>query len=295
METPSSTTRFTNTIPLSRKFEDSEKTMSKSKPQQQQDRCALMDMTNDSPIVGLANGGNLDTPSAKPKASRVKNTPGSGEALLRGQAKTLMQMVQEEALDDGLPSINSSVVHQQQSLSQVVNMEEDEKYEIAKSLDFSEKSQVSEECNSEVSYQEITTQGSCVGSCSVDDDASIWSMQVNESINDEDDVEDEIAEEDDNEDDEDEEDYYDAGEEEYECGFGLDELCEGLNKVNVNEKAVPKFAGKHTRFVYDSDDEIVKEEEDESVDESNVLRLKGLPTPKGKHLRFSEEEEEGKI
>ncbi|CAL5188149.1 unnamed protein product [Lathyrus oleraceus] len=290
METPSSTTRFTNTIPLSRKFEDSEKTMSKSKAQQQQDRCALMDMTNDSPIVGLANGGNLDTPSGKQKASRVKNTPGSGEALLRGQAKTLMQMVEEEALDvsgnstDGLPSITSSAVHQ------VVNMEEDEKYEIAKSLDFSEKSQVSEECNSEVSYQEVT-QGSCVGSCSVEDDASVWSMQVSASNKDEDDVEEEIAEEED-----DEEDYYDVDdEEEYEEDLGLDELCEGLNKVNVNEKVVSKFAGKHTRFVYNSDDEIVKEEEDESVDDSNVLRLKGLPTPKGKHVRFSEEqEEEGK-
>lgn len=169
-------------------------------------------------------------------------------------------------------------------------MEEDEKYEIAKSLDFSEKSQVSEECNSEVSYQEVT-QGSCVGSCSVEDDASVWSMQVSASNKDEDDVEEEIAEEED-----DEEDYYDVDdEEEYEEDLGLDELCEGLNKVNVNEKVVSKFAGKHTRFVYNSDDEIVKEEEDESVDDSNVLRLKGLPTPKGKHVRFSEEqEEEGK-
>jgi hypothetical protein len=158
------------------------------------------------------------------------------------------------------------------------------KCEITKSLDFSEKFQVSEECNSEV------TEGSVVGSCSiVDDGASIWSMQVNSCNYDEDDVEEEIAEEDEEED---EEDYYDVEEEEeYE---GLDELCEGLNNIGVNEKVVPKFAGKHTRFVYNSDDEIVKEEEDESVnaDSPNVLRLNGLPTPKGKHLRFSEEEEE---
>ncbi|KAK2426927.1 Chalcone-flavanone isomerase family protein [Trifolium repens] len=294
METPSSTTRFTNTIPLSKKFEDSEKNVSKSKGQQQ-DRCALMDMTNDSPIVGLANGGNLETPSAKQRGSRVKNTPGSGEALLRGQVKTLMQMVEEEALEilaptsqiQNLSGTATSVV-QQQSISQVVNMDQDigefGKCEITKSLDFSEKFQVSEECNSEV------TEGSVVGSCSiVDDGASIWSMQVNSCNYDEEDVEEEIAEEDEEED---EEDYYDVEEEEeYE---GLDELCEGLNNIGVNEKAVPKFAGKHTRFVYNSDDEIVKEEEDESVnaDSPNVLRLNGLPTPKGKHLRFSEEEEE---
>lgn len=161
-----------------------------------------------------------------------------------------------------------------------------EKCEITKSLDFSEKSQVSEECTSEV------TEGSVVGSCSIDEDASIWSMQVNSCNNDEDDVEEEMAEEDEEE--EEEEDYYDVEkEEDYE---GLDELCEGLNNIRVNEKVVPKFAGKHTRFVYNSDDELVNEVEDGSVnaDSPNVLHLKGLPTPKGKHLRFSEEEKEGK-
>jgi hypothetical protein len=108
------------------KFEDSEKNVSKSKGQQQ-DRCALMDMTNDSPIVGLANGGYLETPSAKQRGSRVKNTPGSGEALLRGQVKTLMQMVEEEALEilaptsqiQNLSGTATSVV-QQQSISQVL-------------------------------------------------------------------------------------------------------------------------------------------------------------------------------
>ncbi|KAL5099030.1 hypothetical protein RYX36_003357, partial [Vicia faba] len=81
-------------------------------------------------------------------------------------------------------------------------------------------------CNSEESYQEVTTQGSCVGSCSVDDDASIWSMQVNDSNNDEDDIEEEIAEEDDDDDneEEEEEDYYHADEDDYEYGLGVDEL-----------------------------------------------------------------------
>ena len=64
---------------------------------QQQERSALIDITNDSPIAGLA----METPSsAIAKQRRAKNimmTPGSGEALLRGQVKTLLQKVEEEA------------------------------------------------------------------------------------------------------------------------------------------------------------------------------------------------------
>lgn len=82
--------------------DSSEKGFSKSRQRnvkQQQDRSALIDITNDSPIVGLAMA-SLETPSsaiAKQKSSRAKNTPGSGEALLRGQVKTLLQRVEEEA------------------------------------------------------------------------------------------------------------------------------------------------------------------------------------------------------
>ena len=56
-------------------------------------------MTNDSPIVGVAMG-SLETPlssMAKKKSNQFKMTPGSGEALLRGQVKTLLQKVEEEA------------------------------------------------------------------------------------------------------------------------------------------------------------------------------------------------------
>ncbi|MCH91124.1 hypothetical protein A2U01_0012049, partial [Trifolium medium] len=140
--------------------------------------------TNNSPIVGLVNGVNLEILSTTQRGSRVKNTSGSGEALLRGQPKTIMQMPQKETLEilaptsqiQNLSGIATSIV-QQQSISQVVNMDHDscefEKCEITKSLDFSEKFQASEECNSEVSYEEIT-QGSGVGGCSIlDDGASI--------------------------------------------------------------------------------------------------------------------------
>jgi len=49
--------------------------------------------------VGLANGNDLETPlSSMAKQKRVKKTPGSGEALLRGQVKTLLQKVEEEAV-----------------------------------------------------------------------------------------------------------------------------------------------------------------------------------------------------
>jgi len=71
--------------------------MSASKSRGQEwDPSALIDITNDSPIVGLANGVILDTPLTKQRGSRMKNTPGSGEDLLRGQVKTLLLKVEEE-------------------------------------------------------------------------------------------------------------------------------------------------------------------------------------------------------
>lgn len=78
------------------------KSSQKNAKNQQQDRSALIDITNDSPIVGLAMG-NLKTPSSAMSKKRMNNqgqftrTPGSGEALLRGQVKTLLQKVEEEA------------------------------------------------------------------------------------------------------------------------------------------------------------------------------------------------------
>ncbi|XP_022018227.1 uncharacterized protein LOC110918186 [Helianthus annuus] len=104
METPTSSSR---TIPRSqalvtRKIEESEKRVLKS-------RSALIDISNDSPIVGLAVG-NMKTPSStfykkrmtvresEEDESKYATTPGSGEALLRDQVQTLLQKVEEEAL-----------------------------------------------------------------------------------------------------------------------------------------------------------------------------------------------------
>ncbi|CAK9157017.1 unnamed protein product [Ilex paraguariensis] len=120
-------------------------------------------------------------------------------------------------------------------------------------LDFSEKSEASDSsgCSSVLTYQEGDSEGR-EKLFTDNDDASIWSIQVNARI------------------------------------------C----KINVNcETTVTKFTGKLTRFVYNSDDELEGEEEcgdgeSESTVSMGILRLKGLPTPEGKHLRFPEDLEE---
>lgn len=142
-------------------------------------------------------------------------------------------------------------------------------------LDFSEKSDESN-CSSVCTYQALLHKKEKLTSDD-DDAASIWSIQVNaSSTRDEDEEEDgdfDESSEEDEEEEEDDEYYYEEG------GENVDDLCEEMSKICVEE---PKFMGKHIRFVYNSEDEI---EEEEVL---GVLRLKGLPTPKGKHLRFLE-------
>ncbi|KAJ0232677.1 Chalcone-flavanone isomerase family protein [Hirschfeldia incana] len=104
METPLSTTRVagsqaifsTNNSDSLCKTEDSSLSQRKNTTKAQEVRSALIDITNDSPIVGLA----MQTPPSgfvcKRQNSRIiKSTPGSGEALLRGQVKTLLEKVEE--------------------------------------------------------------------------------------------------------------------------------------------------------------------------------------------------------
>ena len=57
-------------------------------------KTVLLDITNDSPIIGLAKKTPLSSMSKS--FSQAKKTPGSGEALLRGQVKSLLQKVEEE-------------------------------------------------------------------------------------------------------------------------------------------------------------------------------------------------------
>ncbi|MCE3214668.1 hypothetical protein HAX54_053021 [Datura stramonium] len=362
METPSSTRRVTrsqalatansgNKIPVStKKIEESEKkTVAKSR-QRTGKQSALIDITNDSPIVGLAMG-NLETPSSEMSKKRTNGqgkhftTPGSGEALLRGQVKTLLQKVEEEAVlskisgenrpflhlkgivnspmgllaptpantplmdfsVNELPAVTASPVEDKFVISQIINevfegekqgnLESDKSY-ITRSLllDFYDKSEGSESssvCSSVLTYQrgaggEIEIQEKTP---SDDDNASMWSIQVNASTKDEEEEDEEEGglEEEEEEEEEEYDDNYDEIEGD---GDVVDELCEAIGKIDVNEghTAMAKFEGKHTRFVYNSDDEL-EGAEDCSVEAASpgVLHLKGLPTPKGKHLRFPEE------
>ncbi|MBA0803009.1 hypothetical protein Gohar_013261, partial [Gossypium harknessii] len=134
METPLSSRRVTrsqtlassnNGIPVSKgKNEGSEKSASKTrtrngKQQQDEERSALIDITNDSPIVGVA----METPSAvvgKGKTNMMTMmTPGSGEALLRGQVKNLLQKVEEEAEVSKVPLESRPFVHLQSPMALV--------------------------------------------------------------------------------------------------------------------------------------------------------------------------------
>nr|GMC93381.1 acidic leucine-rich nuclear phosphoprotein 32 family member A-like [Ipomoea batatas] len=311
METPSSTRRVTrsqtkaaaaasattiNNIPISKRFEESEK-KAKQGNGKQKERSALIDITNDSPIIGLAMVTPSSTMSKKKRVIIGQITPGSGEALLRGQVKNLLQKVEEEADDlckvsldlnrpllhlqgfvnsplrllaptpantphlnpseNGLPSVTPSPVEEKIIISQMVigkKESETEESNVTRSLllDFSEKSEGTDDVSSDCSSM-LTYEGGIRGSKNAGDDdvSSIWSIQANAK------------------------------------------LCRGISKIGINGAA--KFARKHTRFVYNSDGELEGEEEESGGGDdhrrgASPLRLKGLPTPKGKHLRFPEEE-----
>lgn len=120
-----------------------------------------------------------------------------------------------------------------------------------------------------------------------DDCSSTWSLQAHDgSSQEEDDGSEWIEEDDDNDNDDDEEEDDEDGDD----GLLVD-LCEGVRAMSMGQRQLPEFAAKHTRFTYDSDGEIVVEEEVTAAVSSSVLRLRGLPAPEGKHLRFQEEED----
>ncbi|KAL6548527.1 hypothetical protein OROGR_008948 [Orobanche gracilis] len=334
METPSSSRRVTRSqtlaasannsnIILSRRVDESEKTMMKSRKksgqkQQQQDRSALVDITNDSPIVGLAMG-NLKTPLSssssgisKKRGPRFILTPGSGEALLRRQVKTLLQKVEEEAVLSKTTLKDMPVFNTPANTPQILSSNTDtclppsltpspvdDKFSpIPRILDDGKKHEPENDVAitrsllsdfSDKSSDKSSYEGAFV--CSDDEDASsVWSIQVNASSTRDEDEEEERECDEDNENDDD--------------GYRLlllDELCEGISNISVEEGS--KFKGKHIRFVYtsDGDDEMEQEEqvcecqgESSSSPEiggcgGGAVRLKGLPTPKGKHVRFPQE------
>uniref|UniRef100_A0A6V7QY31 Uncharacterized protein n=1 Tax=Ananas comosus var. bracteatus TaxID=296719 RepID=A0A6V7QY31_ANACO len=107
METPSSTRRVTRSqtsastaasSQKSKQHEDLHSRPRKNGGGANADWAPLLDITNDSPIVGLAAVEKTPSSSSSSLKSRVRvrRTPGSGEAILRGQVKTLLQKVEEE-------------------------------------------------------------------------------------------------------------------------------------------------------------------------------------------------------
>ncbi|KAL3376187.1 hypothetical protein AABB24_002900 [Solanum stoloniferum] len=222
METPSSTT--TSKLIVIKESEKKEMTK----------KSALFDITNGSPIVGLATG-ILKTPSSAVSRStqgRKCCTPGSGEALLRGQVKNLLQMVEEEAeislgkrtnifhveglvaptpantplmdlsANELLPPVTASPVEDTFVISQILN---------------------------KIVYEGKKKQESVESETSVTRSLLLDFCDKSESSVD--------------------------GEEE------IDELCEAISSMNVNGGG-QKFAGKRIKFVYNSDDEFVGVEEE---------------------------------
>ncbi|KAL5985966.1 hypothetical protein ACLOJK_027956 [Asimina triloba] len=286
--TRSQTSAASSNIPNSKMKEESEKVRS-GKPKSE--RSVLFDITNDSPIVGLAMG-SLKTPSSVAKG-RAKRTPGSGEALLRGQVKTLLQKVEEDSelpkfsLDDrpfptfnGLPNSPAGILAPTPANTPLMSNLADEDSKIAEVVHSIESSQQESSTITQALQFDSPRKWEGSGSSTIsslssvltrdeDDNASLWSVQANASW----------KEGGDNE-----------GEEEE--GGLIDELCEGLRLISVGEKkGLPEFAGRHTHFIYDSDGEMEGEEVVVGLSSSpSILRLNGMPLPEGKHLRFPDED-----
>ncbi|KAK8945306.1 hypothetical protein KSP40_PGU006953 [Platanthera guangdongensis] len=322
METPLSMRRVTRSQArsASRKQKNKHYESSRSISSGNNDRAVFQDITNDSPINGVAKE-NSPFSSAAKNGALPKKTPGSGEALLRGQVKILLEKVEEGAeainklsnrqpapffpglgilpISPGLlaaptPANTPQIFTNSRVKEETGDNEKSAEFQecvlnrgplvhLFNSPNESEASDISSTVSSSVTYQ-----GSVV--CSSYDDN--WSIQANASACAEDEeVECDEFEEDTDNDDDDEKEHDGENEEEY-----LDELCEGLRKITVEDREakLPEFTGKHTRFIYNSDDEIEEEEEivAPKAQSPSMVVLKGLPVPEGKHLRFHEEDEE---
>uniref|UniRef100_A0A0E0F137 Uncharacterized protein n=1 Tax=Oryza meridionalis TaxID=40149 RepID=A0A0E0F137_9ORYZ len=345
METPLSSRRITRSMAkASAAAPDATSTAHPPRP-------ALHDITNDSPIVGLAASG-LRTPAST--AAKARPTPGSGEALLRGQVKTLLQKVHHDASSSSSscaaaapPSPNILRIHALLGLArspahllaptpantphlttaaphaftmtvpcvleeelipklQVIadalppppaQAEENHLGECNRALVFDDSPGKSDLSNaaSVVSSSSLAFQDSSSIDRSPDDDSSsAWSIQVNASSEKGD--EDTFTDQEDPE--EEEEEWLTEDDEDDEC---FDDLCEGMSKMSVfddeeeeeDKKAVlPAFQGKHTRFIYDSEGEMEREDVAHVPVENCTMVLRGLPVPEGKHLRFNEVEED---
>ncbi|CAA6663204.1 unnamed protein product [Spirodela intermedia] len=301
METPSSTRRVTRSQASSLASEISGQEggttlnpQSSSSSSSRSRAAVLVDITNDSPIVGIAAASLKTPPSAAAGESKLwigGRTPCSGEAILRGQVKNLLQKVEEE---EGEPFLTflGHLAPTTTNTPQIVCLSGDEPEPVPASprgedggyefpevinggivlfLPLSARTSQETVCPEEVPTEE---EDGC---------SSAWSLQAYDGSSLEDGDGSEWTEEDEEDDDEEEEDEDDGR---------LVDLCEGVRTMSMGQSELPEFAGKHTRFTYDSDGEIVAEVEVTTAAPSSVLRLRGMPAPEGKHLRFQEEEED---
>ncbi|KAL6906317.1 hypothetical protein ACP4OV_003918 [Aristida adscensionis] len=340
---------------------------------QPQPRAALHDITNDSPIVGLAAGGLRAAADKTPAATtakarpRPRRTPGSGEALLRGQVKALLHKVEEDqgcaaataalvrptriqallgvyrspaqllaptpantpllgpvtAANEGPVLLDGSAVRpcllekkeeelllpKLQVIAASLPPPAEESLgecQLNRALVFDEspgKSDAStgSAVSSSVSLQEISSGSICTdrSSSAEDDSSSAWSVQVHASSEKGDEEEDlgvDGAAADAGE-------YTDEGEWEEDSDDDFDDLCEVMSRMTVldgeeerkKKAGLPPFEGTHTRFIYNSDDEIEREEVVDAAEaraELGALLLRAMPVPEGRHLRFHEDDEE---
>ncbi|CAM0956022.1 unnamed protein product [Alopecurus aequalis] len=357
METPLSTRRITRSLAASAQKSaaaDDVSCRSKKAAGDAPPRPALHDITNDSPIVGLAAGGLVRAAEGTPQAStagaknrpRPRCTPGSGEALLRGQVKTLLQKVDEEGAAVIRPLRIHALLGVTRSPAQLLAptpantpqlwpgsaaslvpdglavmpcvLEEEELIPKLQAIavpppnralvfdDSPEKSDPS--TDGSVASSSLTFHGGSSGDRSADDDSSsVWSMQMNVSSEKGDeelglDTVGELEEEYHTEEELDEgyyteEEDWEEDEDDDEC---FDDLCEGMSKMTVFDEQEEKkkkvgllaFQGRHTRFVYNSDDEIVERKEVENSAAEHDALLRGLPVREGKHLLFQEDDDD---
>ncbi|GLJ31499.1 hypothetical protein SUGI_0632080 [Cryptomeria japonica] len=75
-----------------------------------------------------------------------------------------------------------------------------------------------------------------------------------------------------------------------------EEVCQGLRKLSIQNngghlEGFPTFTGRHIRIVYNTDDEIEGEEVASTVPSPSLVHLRGMSTPKGKHLCFEEDDD----
>ncbi|CAD6204614.1 unnamed protein product [Miscanthus lutarioriparius] len=154
--------------------------------------------------------------------------------------------------------------------------------------------------SSSVSLQESST-GSYMDKSSSspeDDSSSAWSIQVHASSEKGDEEElgvEKLAAAEYTEEEEEEEDWEEDSDDD--C---YDDLCEEMSRMTVlgeeeKKAGLSQFEGKHTRFIYNSDDEIECEEVADAAEaraELGALMLRALPVPEGRHLRFHDEEDD---